>query len=131
MRDQTNGKLVLMLMFPGGDDQVPAVRGYIRALFREHSRLDDLLLILTELLTNALRHTRSGDKDGMVSLTVLDTDATTRFEVIDQGGESRPEPRADLPDDSESGYGLGLVTFLASGWDAVPWGEGTKTWFEI
>ncbi|MCW2915790.1 MAG: hypothetical protein JWN52_3858 [Actinomycetia bacterium] len=49
--------------------------------------------------------------------------------MIDQGGETRPELRADLPADSESG--LGLVCFLASGWDAIPWGEGTKTWFEI
>jgi hypothetical protein len=64
-------------------------------------------------------------------LTVRGTDAATRFEVIDQSGETRPEMRADLPDDTESGYGLGLVIFLASAWDAAPWGEGTKTWFEI
>jgi hypothetical protein len=66
-----------------------------------------------------------------VTLSVLDTGAAARFEVIDQGGETRPEMCADLPDDSESGYGLGLVTFLASVWGAICWGEGTKTWFEI
>ncbi|MGI8336791.1 ATP-binding protein [Actinomadura scrupuli] len=131
MTDQTNGKLILMLMFPGLDAHVPAVRGYLRAVFRDHSRLDDLLLLLTELLTNALRHTRSGGKDGMVTLAVLDTGAAARLEVIDQGGKTRPELRTDPPEESESGYGLGLVTGLASGWGAVPWGEGTKTWFEI
>ena len=29
------------------------------------------------------------------------------------------------------GYGLRLLTLLATTWEAVAWGEGSKTWFEI
>jgi anti-sigma regulatory factor (Ser/Thr protein kinase) len=93
---------------------------------------DDIRLLATEMLSNAIRHTRSGEGGGTLTLTVLDLGHATRVEVIDQGCSTDPSPlRGGMQQDSEEGYGLRLLTLLATRWEALAWGEGSKTWFEI
>ncbi|RJL33312.1 ATP-binding protein [Bailinhaonella thermotolerans] len=122
---------VTTVTFPGQEDHVPAVRAYVRVLYEDHPRLDDLLLILTELITNAVRHTRSGERGGAVTVNVLGPPYEPRFEIQDQGGKAHSEPRHRDPADAEGGYGLRLVEALASRWGADSWPGGTRTWFEI
>ena len=81
-----------------------------------------LVTALSELVTNAQRHSRSGDPFGTVWVVVQRRQDNYVLEVTDNGprpGPSIPVPRiADRPDPmAVSGRGLRLVDTLAEYWD--------------
>jgi anti-sigma regulatory factor (Ser/Thr protein kinase) len=90
---------------------------------------DSATLVLSELLTNALRHTRpsAGDR---IETAFLRVGPRLRIEVHD-GADEQPVPRpADL--EAPNGRGLMLVTALADSWNVMPRDGGGKiTWAEI
>jgi anti-sigma regulatory factor (Ser/Thr protein kinase) len=89
------------------------------------SCLDDALLIVSELVTNATSH--SG---GEVSLHLRTSGTLLRIEVHDEQVDALPETR-DPSDTEPGGRGLHLVAALSSNWG---WevGAHTKTiWAEI
>ena len=94
-----------------------------RALLREHAddldaaRLDTAVLLISELVTNAVLH-----GGGEIRLLI----DGTRFAVSDEGGGSpvvRDDPGAD------GGWGLRLVGQLAARWGVQE--ERTQVWFEV
>jgi anti-sigma regulatory factor (Ser/Thr protein kinase) len=91
--------------------------------------LQDARLVVSELVTNAVRHGSAGPTP-WIELTCELTTSHLRIEVADSGGgSSRPtvQPRqADRP----SGWGLYLVQRLADHW-GVREGEGTLVWCEL
>jgi anti-sigma regulatory factor (Ser/Thr protein kinase) len=107
--------------------RAPAVaREAMRELCRdliEGDMLTDAELLVSELVTNALRH-----GDGRIVLRGgLDADKLM-VEVIDEGGGFEHELRRRDFDDV-GGWGLGLVEDLASRWGVH---EGTThVWFEL
>jgi len=89
------------------------------------SCLDDALLIVSELVTNATSHS-----SGEVSLHLRASGTLLRIEVHDEQVDTLPETR-DPSDTEPGGRGLHLVTALSSNWG---WevGAHTKTiWAEI
>jgi len=84
-------------------------------------------LLLTELITNALRHAamRADDEIGVKAEL---TGETVRIEVHDPGRDGLVERRP--PDASEGGYGLYLVDCLTSRW-GVERRDGTTVWAEL
>jgi anti-sigma regulatory factor (Ser/Thr protein kinase) len=120
-----------VVMVPGKPELVPALRALVGSLLTGHPAVDDIRLMATETIGNAIRHTRSGQDGGTLILTVLDLGRVTRVEVIDQGCTAgHPHPRNNTQA-SEDGYGLQLVAALAAKWETAHWGEGSQTWFEI
>jgi anti-sigma regulatory factor (Ser/Thr protein kinase) len=101
--------------------------GRARALLREHAdgldraRLDTAVLLISELVTNAVLHGR-----GQIRLSIDIHDGDARITVSDDGGGKpavRPHPGP------EGGWGLRLVGELASRWGVR---EGrTQVWFEL
>ncbi len=103
----------------------------------------DIELILTELCSNAVRHTRSGDPDGYFTVR-LDTNKV-RIEVTDLGGPGEPQlqpAEVDFDADSDSdpelafeltetGRGLRLVASLATQWGVHGDQHGRTVWAEI
>jgi len=86
-------------------------------------RLDDVLLVVTELVSNAVVHGQ-----GNVVLRLQLEDGVVHGEVIDQGGGFERELRTHGPDDV-TGRGLLLVESIASRWGVH---EGTThVWFEV
>jgi PAS domain S-box-containing protein len=83
--------------------------------------LDVARLLVSELVTNAVRH-GSGDE---VVLALQVDDARARFEVHDAGNQRpvRQEPRG-----AAGGYGLNLVAALAARWGAD---AHAGVWFEL
>jgi two-component sensor histidine kinase len=76
---------------------------------------DDLILIASELCTNAVLHTRSGLPGGMLTVRAeVCPGAFVLLEVEDQGG-----PWVEKESDEEHGRGLAMVAALA--------GEGNWT----
>lgn len=104
-------------------DAVPLARGRLSAALDDWNvtggTRDDVLLVATELLSNAVEHA-----DGPVRLSAGPRDGAVRVEVRD-GAVAPPRPS---PSHSSNGRGRGLhvVDGLSSnwGWTALPTGDG-------
>jgi anti-sigma regulatory factor (Ser/Thr protein kinase) len=104
-----------------------------QSLWEFHSVLDprvfeDLRLLVSELVTNSLRHAGLSTGD-VIRLRVDLTDGSIRAEVYDQGpGFSL---REDVPSlYQQNGWGLFLVRQLADRW-GVHRNNETCVWFEL
>ncbi|MEU9374874.1 ATP-binding protein [Streptomyces sp. NPDC048255] len=92
------------------------------------SRRDDMLLCVSELATNALRHGVPPGRGYLLRLFGFE-DATVRIEVHDSGpGLSRITAR---PPGAEGGRGLDLVAALADAWGVLPRAPGKVVWCEF
>ena len=98
------------------------------------STTDALVLLTDELFANALRHTRSGEPGGEVTVAVFKLPDRFQVKVTDQGpreGEHAfPCPRP-LDARAEGGFGLHLVSAEASRWGTLHENGRTTVWFEI
>jgi anti-sigma regulatory factor (Ser/Thr protein kinase) len=103
-------------------------RHALAGLALEDGRERDVRLLVSELVTNAVRHANLAPAD--VILLVIEVEAgTLRVEVHDPGGGF--VPTAPAPDPARpSGWGLYLVAELADRW-GVDSDETTLVWFEL
>ncbi len=113
---------------PGVEESIPLLRRQARArLSALVSDPGDLLLCLTEIATNALRHTDSG-RGGKIVVWLSTTDQEITLLVTDDGGASTCPAITNRPS-ATSGRGLRLVDALAASW-GVRFGEpGNTVWF--
>ena len=91
-------------------------------------RLEDAQLLVSELVTNAIRHAGLDEAD-TIKLVVETGDRALRIEVCDSGRGfelTEPEPDPARP----SGWGLYLVRELSDRW-GVDRGGQTRVWFEL
>lgn len=91
---------------------------------------DSAVLVLSELLTNAIRHARTASPDLDIETRFLRFGGRLRIEVLDSG-DAWPVQR---PADSEalSGRGLLLVDAVSDSWDVLPReGSGKIVWAEF
>ena len=89
----------------------------------------DVRLLVSELVTNSVRHAEIGPEES-IGLNVKLADDRVRVEVIDRGPGFDPpteDPSAELAPDR--GWGLFFVTQLADRW-GVERADGC-VWFEI
>ena len=90
---------------------------------------DDVLLLLTELVSNAVRHAEAG-ADRPVRVEFLQRARTVRVAVFDEGtGFTADGPRSE--GDKSGGWGLFLVDQIADRWGITPTESGTCVWLEI
>ena len=89
--------------------------------------LEDVRLLLTELITNALRHADMAPGDEIGVKAELN-DGTVRIEVHDPGRDGPVEVRD--PGARGGGYGLLLVERLTNSW-GVDRLDGTTVWAEL
>jgi anti-sigma regulatory factor (Ser/Thr protein kinase) len=91
----------------------------------DSARLDTVRLLISELVTNALRHSDCGEP---VELHAS-WNSCLRVEVVDHGEGFTPAPRT-RPLEEPGGYGLLLVGSLADRW-GVETDDCTTVWFEL
>lgn len=89
---------------------------------RLEPRFDDVVLVVSELVTNSVRHAAS---DQSIEMTVEVSHARIRLEVSDRGS-------GFVPVDSMRGDGLGLIIVdrIAASWGVITNGSCT-VWVEI
>jgi anti-sigma regulatory factor (Ser/Thr protein kinase) len=120
----------LSVRFERGPSAAAAARNALEALQpRMHPAvLDDIRLLVSELVTNAIRHAESATS-GEVGLDVSIRDGSVRVEVADPGRGFEPKPR-DNDMGRPGGWGLYLVDRIADRW-GVARNSMTRVWFEI
>ena len=89
---------------------------------------DDVLLLVTELVTNAVRHADAGP-DAVVRVELQRGSDFVRVAVSDEGAGFTAE--APLERDQDDGWGLALVDRIADRWAITPTASGTCAWFEM
>lgn len=89
-------------------------------------RLHDLVLLTSEVVTNAVQHSRAGT----IEISVVAGTTFTRIEVGNPGQswDRRPEPRESGLDEA-GGWGLFLVEQLSDRWDVSD--SDHTVWFEF
>lgn len=117
--------------FPGTEDQVSRVRHWVKDLLPACDALDLVLLLTSEVCTNAIKHTCSGLPGGRFTVDVEWTLEKTRVVIGDQGSDTVPvtNPQADAA--AENGRGLVLVDSLASWWGTVRLPGGRLVWADF
>lgn len=122
-----------LFRLPAIGPSVAEARRRVRTRLREWGVDDEVVadaeILVSELFTNALRHTSS---EG-VACGLRVTGRVVRVEVTDQGSSpTEPRPRT-AGFDEEGGRGLLLVGALAAGWGVRPAGvgHGRTVWAEL
>lgn len=120
----------------GQAENVRHARHFIVGLLgQDWPRLDDVLTLASELTSNAITHTASGEGGHFeVMVAVCAARSRVRVQVADQGGSSVPRPREagdDNPGLHTGGRGLRIVDVLADRWGHDGDDRGRVVWFEI
>ena len=92
-------------------------------------RLDDARLLVSEIVTNAVRHAGLSATDE-ITVGIRRDDRDVVVEVSDPGRGFNPRPRPDTM--RAGGWGLPLVQRLSDDWGVDPRpGGGSVVWFRI
>ena len=103
-----------------------ALNGALHLISEE--RLRDAQLLVSELVTNAVRH--GGQPGVAVNVTVRSGPQTMRVDVIDRGAGFHPARLPAPSGERGGGWGLPIVAALAHRW-GVERDTNTTVWFEI
>jgi serine/threonine-protein kinase RsbW len=120
--------------FRGGPDQVLEVRRWLEDLLPDCAARADVLLLASELCTNAVVHSRSGEAGGQFSVDIDWAPALARVVIGDQGSAKSPAVAARTGDAvqlGESGRGLLLVDDLADDWGTASRPNRRWVWADI
>ena len=116
--------------FPHGADAPGAAREVLDAVLADRVDSDvlaELRLVVSELVTNAVRH-GPADADDVELVVSLGGDVA-RIEVADGGSGFEPPAGGPAPE-SPGGWGLVVVDRLASRW-GIEGGRSTRVWAEV
>jgi two-component sensor histidine kinase len=114
------------LVFPGGAHAPAAARAAVGSLSDgagPHVR-EAVLLLVSELVTNSVRHGRARNGEPVKLDIDLESDSL-RVAVSDHGPGFVPAPRRDA---TTGGWGLVIVDELADRWGVTR--DGRTVWFE-
>jgi anti-sigma regulatory factor (Ser/Thr protein kinase) len=125
----TTGSLLGVTDLVGHPKSVSRAREYVRVkLGDDHPALDDVTLLVSEVVTNAVVHSNSRD-GGRVTLAIADCHDLIHVDVVDGGSDKTPTVQGDMF--AEGGRGLMLVEMLAHRWDVYDDHAGRTVWFQV
>jgi anti-sigma regulatory factor (Ser/Thr protein kinase) len=99
-----------------------AMRDWLATVGCPEQLREDMLLVVSELVTNAVIHARSDP----VVVAMFD-DGRLRIEVHD---EDRSPPIVTSSPGSDGGFGIRLVAALSDGWGWAHTESGKRVWIE-
>ena len=116
--------------FPVEPGSVAAARTWLLGRSSElvaGQRSEDLALVLSEIVTNAVRH---GGGAGQVEISVTPKPEFLCVQVTDDGPGFAPRPGA-MASEPSGGFGLFLVERLTRRWGLTREAQRTRVWFEF
>jgi len=117
-------------VFAGRHNQVACARAFVRMALGPVSVVDEAVLLVSELCTNALLHTASG-YDGTFEVAVYLRSFSVRIEVRDGGAAQAPSVSQPVGTFAEYGRGLDLVELLSDRWGYSGDSNGRSVFFEL
>jgi anti-sigma regulatory factor (Ser/Thr protein kinase) len=120
------------LTIPGRPEQVGLARAFVARTLGANqvgADADAATLLTSEIVTNAIQHTKSGVDGGTVTIVVIGVSRGVLVEIIDDGSAGTPVVKGDLY--AAEGHGLFLVQHLASQWGYLRDSAGTTVWFHL
>ncbi|MBV7694403.1 ATP-binding protein [Streptomyces sp. TRM70350] len=128
------GEVEHVFSLPHTPGAVSAVRRRIRPVLTDWNLAadiaEDVLLVVSELLTNAIVHALP-PATLRLSRSQVDRYRAIRVEVTDMGPVPVAGPSASTVDPDEHGRGLGIVTTLAARCGVRVHSGGTSRWAEL
>lgn len=115
-------------VFPGEERRLAMLRHWLLSLLPECAARDDVISVATELASNAIRHTASG-QNGRFGVEISRHPLILRVAVADSGGPGEPRVIDDLT--AEHGRGLLLVHGLSVRTGVVGDQRGRLVWADI
>jgi two-component sensor histidine kinase len=113
--------------FPGAVSEARRWAAGVTRELLDPDQAHSLRLIVSELVTNALRHGADGER---IDLAVTPKPDFLCVQVTDDGPGVAPRPRA-LETDEEGGFGLYFVEQLTRRWGVTRENRRTRVWFEL
>jgi anti-sigma regulatory factor (Ser/Thr protein kinase) len=107
-----------------------AVSQWLAPQRRDEHLMDVALLLVSELVTNTVRHALL-EPDASLRLDAWLEQASVHLEVWDGGTEGTVARRERDRDDEVGGFGLDLVARLSQDWGIERDGRGTRVWLEL
>ncbi|HUB40044.1 MAG TPA: ATP-binding protein [Streptosporangiaceae bacterium] len=122
----------LLRVLPGTAASAGAARLMARQLLGNRDpAVETVMLLVSELVTNAVVHSRSGAPGGTVTVALCPVSAGVLVQVRDDGGPSEPCLTEIATDGAEHGYGLLLVDALADSWGTISGPDSRVTWCRV
>ena len=128
----TRATVLGSLTIPGRPEQVAMARAFVARTLSSHrigADADAATLLTSEIVTNAIQHTKSGVDGGTVTIVVIGVPHGVLVEIIDDGSAGTPVVKGDLY--AAEGHGLFLVQHLAAQWGYLRDPAGTTVWFHL
>jgi anti-sigma regulatory factor (Ser/Thr protein kinase) len=125
---QASGRQELILSAdPGSIREARVWLSTLAADLVDGSKRPDLELVITEVVTNAVRH---GAATGALLLAATPKPEFLCVQVTDEGPGFVPRPGA-MASDANGGFGLFLVERLTRRWGMTRENHRTRVWFEF
>ncbi|WP_194917593.1 ATP-binding protein [Catenulispora rubra] len=119
------------ITLPASRECVHEARVWTQHMLGESRGADDVVLVASELATNAIRHTASGLPGGTFTLHLAVFTDRWRVRVDDAGGATEPQVRSVDDCEDEAGRGLAMVAGLSSTWGVLGDRNARGVWAEI
>jgi anti-sigma regulatory factor (Ser/Thr protein kinase) len=100
----------------------------VAADYLDPAQLNSFELVVTEVVSNAVRH--GGEPGDTIRLAVTPKDGYMCVQVTDPGPGLVPRPGAFESDD-DGGFGLFIVEQLTRRWGVTREDKRTRVWFEL
>ena len=120
--------MVALAPSPESVQQARRHAGEVAAGLLDAEQGGKLGLLISEVVTNAVKHGRSRDD---VRLAMTPKDGYLCVQVTDAGPGLVPRPGAIGADEESAGMGLFLVEQMARRWGMTREGAHTRIWFEL
>ena len=119
------------LTLPGEPRHVRSARMFVeQTIGADHRRADEALLLTSELVTNAVTHSRSRLPGGTIDVVVAAKIAGLLISVTDDGSDSTL-PAISKTAGGEHGNGLLLTDSIADGWGVLRCSHRITVWFKL
>ena len=112
---------------PGAVSEARRWTASVAGALLDSEQAASLRLIVSELVTNALRHGSDGER---IDLAVTPKPEFLCVQVTDDGPGLAPRPRA-LETEDVGGFGLYFVEQLTRRWGVTRENRRTRVWFEL
>jgi anti-sigma regulatory factor (Ser/Thr protein kinase) len=123
------------VILPGELIAVPLARAFAKATLRLRGFEDDeyvVLLVVSELVTNSVRHSNSGKRlGGLVRVTLEQQGSVLHVDVIDEGALDNTPQVLRVGADSDGGRGLELIEEMALKWGSHEVATGRVVWADL